>query len=113
MPPNDPDLVRAQTLAGVRLPTGCEWVDLPGTPYQVRTFGSDLAGTFWLRLNPSRSHLETDQDEQIRALGRMLLAATKPAGGDHCCDVISNAWGHSAFCRNTPPFLHPDDRGTP
>lgn len=109
--PDDDTPTALQTLAGVRLPNNGEWTNLPGTPYQVTTYATDPAGSFWLRLNPARSHLETDRDEQIRALGRMLLAATKPAGGAHCCDVISNAWGHSAACVNTPPFLHPDDRG--
>lgn len=37
---------------GVLLPTNDEWVDVPGTPFQVRTLDTDCIGSFHLRLNP-------------------------------------------------------------
>lgn len=48
-------------------------------------------------------------NDEIRQLSRMLLALTKPADGEHCCGGVGNAWGHTPFCGNTPPFMHPDD----
>jgi hypothetical protein len=60
-----------------------------------------------------RRQAESDlaaRDNEIRHLGLMLLALTKPADYVHCCNTIGNAWGHSPFCSNVPPFMHPDDR---
>jgi hypothetical protein len=38
---------------GVRLPTDDQWVDVPGSPFQVMTRGTDEVGTLWIRLNPN------------------------------------------------------------
>lgn len=38
--------------AGVKLPTGGHWVNLPGSPFQVMARGSDTMGTMYVRLNP-------------------------------------------------------------
>lgn len=37
---------------GVQLPTDGQWVDVPGSPFQVMCHLSDLAGTFRVRANP-------------------------------------------------------------
>lgn len=37
---------------GVQLPTHGQWVDVPGSPFQVMCWDTDLAGTFRVRINP-------------------------------------------------------------
>lgn len=38
---------------GISLPTNNQWVDVPGSPFQVMTQDKDALGTFWLRTNPN------------------------------------------------------------
>jgi hypothetical protein len=40
--------------AGVRLPSD-EWIHVPGSPFQVRTRGTDPVGVFHVRIRPSYS----------------------------------------------------------
>lgn len=40
-------------VTSARLPTGGEWVDLPGTPFQVTTYAHEELGTVHLRIHPS------------------------------------------------------------
>lgn len=37
---------------GIRLPTHGHWVDIPGSPLQVRTLGHDGLGILWVRVRP-------------------------------------------------------------
>lgn len=37
---------------GVQLPTHEQWVDVPGSPFQVRTISTDELGAIWVRANP-------------------------------------------------------------
>lgn len=45
---------------GVRLPTHGDWVDVPGSPLQVRTLGADQVGVFWVRVRPAYSAYWTE-----------------------------------------------------
>lgn len=37
---------------GVQLPTHGQWVDVPGSPFQVKTEGHDELGVIWIRVGP-------------------------------------------------------------
>jgi hypothetical protein len=38
---------------GVQLPTHGQWVDVPGSPFQVKTQATDMVGTFSVRIRPT------------------------------------------------------------
>lgn len=37
----------------VQLPTHGDWVDVPGSPFQVMTRGQDLVGVLYVRIRPA------------------------------------------------------------
>lgn len=45
---------------GVRLPTYGNWVDVPGSPFQVQAHLHDLAGSFRVRVRPAYSAYWTE-----------------------------------------------------
>ena len=45
---------------GVQLPTHGQWVNVPGSPLQVKTVGSDMAGIIWVRVRPAYSAYWTE-----------------------------------------------------
>lgn len=42
--------------AGVTLPTGGHWVDVPGSPFQVMAALTDIMGVVHIRINPVYAH---------------------------------------------------------
>lgn len=38
---------------GVQLPTHDQWVDIPGSPFQVMTKGQDVYPVMWVRIRPT------------------------------------------------------------
>lgn len=41
--------------SGVQVPTHGQWVDVPGSPFQVMTMSTDLVGVVHVRVRPSWS----------------------------------------------------------
>jgi hypothetical protein len=44
-----------EDLVGVYLPSP-DWVDVPGSPFQVRTRWTDPIGTYWVRVKHKADH---------------------------------------------------------
>jgi hypothetical protein len=55
---------------GIKLPTGGEWIDVPGSPFQVMARGSDIMGTMYIRIRPAYAAYWNE------------FMSTKEAGGD-------------------------------
>lgn len=51
---------------GVQLPTHDKWVDVPGSPLQVKTRAQDLLGSFWVRVRPTYSAYWTEFMSEAR-----------------------------------------------
>lgn len=41
---------------GIVLPTHGEWINVPGSPFQVMARDSDMMGTMYVRINPAYAH---------------------------------------------------------